>query len=119
MFLLSLSPRTYLQFQKEFLSLENSSASGNMLILLELVDDLSLTSSVSMSFLFSCALLLTIGFQAPKVQHQTQKVSNERLFILTRTYSMQIFGEIPFIKPQKTLKQQINGQKDEKRLVLL
>ena len=32
---------------------------------------------------------------------------------------MQIFGEIPFIKPQKTLKQQINGQKDEKRLVLL
>ena len=31
---------------------------------------------------------------------QTQKGSNERLFILTRTYSMQIFGEIPFIKPQ-------------------
>ena len=24
---------------------------------------------------------------------------------------MQIFGEVPFIKPQKTLKQQINGQK--------
>ena len=42
---------------------------------------------------------------------QTQKGSNERLFILTRTHSMQIFGEIPFIKPQTTLKQQINGQK--------
>ena len=32
---------------------------------------------------------------------QTQKGSNARLFILTRTHSMQIFGEIPFIKPQK------------------
>ena len=33
---------------------------------------------------------------------QTQKGSNECLFILTRTHmhSMQIFGEIPFIKPQ-------------------
>ena len=31
---------------------------------------------------------------------QAQKGSNERLFILTRTHSMQIFGEIPFIKPQ-------------------
>ena len=32
---------------------------------------------------------------------QTQKGSNERLdFILARTHSMQIFGEIPFIKPQ-------------------
>ena len=31
---------------------------------------------------------------------QTQKGSNERLCILTRTHSMQIFGEIPFIKPQ-------------------
>ena len=31
---------------------------------------------------------------------QTQKGSNEHLFILTQTYSMQIFGEIPFIKPQ-------------------
>ena len=30
----------------------------------------------------------------------TQKGSNERFFILTRTRSMQIFGEIPFIKPQ-------------------
>ena len=29
---------------------------------------------------------------------QTQKGSNERLFILTQ--SMQIFGEIPFVKPQ-------------------
>ena len=26
---------------------------------------------------------------------------NERLIILTQTHSMQIFGEIPFIKPQK------------------
>ena len=31
---------------------------------------------------------------------QTQKGSNERLFILTRTHSMHIFGEIPFMKPQ-------------------
>ena len=30
---------------------------------------------------------------------QTQKGSNERLFILTLTHSMQIFWEIPFIKP--------------------
>ena len=31
---------------------------------------------------------------------QTQNVWNERLFILTRTHSEHIFGEIPFIKPQ-------------------
>ena len=31
---------------------------------------------------------------------QTQKGSNKRLFLLRRTHSMQIFGEIPFIKPQ-------------------
>ena len=31
---------------------------------------------------------------------QTQKGSYERLFILTQTHSMQIFGEIPFVKPQ-------------------
>ena len=31
---------------------------------------------------------------------QTQKGSNERLFILTRTHSMHIFGEIPLVKPQ-------------------
>ena len=37
------------------------------------------------------------------VHIQTQKGSNECLFILTRTRSMQIFGEIPFIKPQKYL----------------
>ena len=30
---------------------------------------------------------------------QTQKGSNERLFSLTRTHSMHIFGEIPFVKP--------------------
>ena len=31
---------------------------------------------------------------------QTQKGSNECLFILTQTHNMQIFGEIPFVKPQ-------------------
>ena len=31
---------------------------------------------------------------------QTQKGSNERLFILTRTHSRQIVGEIPFIESQ-------------------
>ena len=31
---------------------------------------------------------------------KTEKGSNERLLILTRTHSMHIFGEIPFIKPQ-------------------
>ena len=31
---------------------------------------------------------------------QTQKGSNERLFTLTRTHSMQIVGEIPIITPQ-------------------
>ena len=31
---------------------------------------------------------------------QTQKGLNERLFILTRTRSMQIFGKILFIRPQ-------------------
>ena len=31
---------------------------------------------------------------------QTQKGSNEGLFILTWTHSMQIFGEIPFVKLQ-------------------
>jgi len=29
-----------------------------------------------------------------------QKGSNERLFILTQTHTMHIFGEIPFVKPQ-------------------
>ena len=29
-----------------------------------------------------------------------EKGLNKRLFILTRTHSMQTFGEIPFIKPQ-------------------
>ena len=31
---------------------------------------------------------------------QTQKGSNEHLFILTRTHSMQTVREIPFVKPQ-------------------
>ena len=35
-----------------------------------------------------------------KKRIQTQKGSNESLFILTRTHSMHIFGEIPFVKPQ-------------------
>ena len=35
-----------------------------------------------------------------KNEIQRQKRSNERLFTLTRTHSMQIFGEIAFIKPQ-------------------
>ena len=38
--------------------------------------------------------------KTPKVWIQTQKGSKERLFIMTRTHSMQIFGEIPFVKPQ-------------------
>ena len=40
------------------------------------------------------------GFKRLKCKIETQKGSHERLFILTRTHSMQIFGEIPFIKPQ-------------------
>ena len=32
--------------------------------------------------------------------NQRQKASNERLFILTRTHSIQFFGEIHFVKPQ-------------------
>ena len=35
-----------------------------------------------------------------KQKIQAQKGSNERLFVLTPTHSMHIFGEIPFIKPQ-------------------
>ena len=31
---------------------------------------------------------------------QTQKGSNECLFIVTQTHGMHIFREIPFIKPQ-------------------
>ena len=45
------------------------------------------------------------GFSVGRSTHwaipvQTQKGSNERLFILTRTHSIQTVGEIPFIKPQ-------------------
>ena len=36
----------------------------------------------------------------PSGNAQTQKGSNERLFILTPTHNMHIFGEIPFVKPQ-------------------
>ena len=42
----------------------------------------------------------TAGYDMGLLVTQTYKGSNERLFILTRTHSMQIFGEIPFIKPQ-------------------
>ena len=34
---------------------------------------------------------------------QTQNDSNECLFILTRTHSMHIFREVPFIKPQNEI----------------
>ena len=37
---------------------------------------------------------------AESLEIQTRKGSNERLFNLTRTHSVHIFGEIPFIKPQ-------------------
>ena len=42
---------------------------------------------------------------------QMQKGSNERLFILTRTHSMQILGESPLSSHKTSLKQQINGYK--------
>ena len=35
-----------------------------------------------------------------ELSSQTQKGSNERLFIFTRTHSTQILVEIPFVKPQ-------------------
>jgi len=38
-----------------------------------------------------------------ELRHPNTKSSNERLFILTRTHSMQIFGEIPSIKPQNDI----------------
>ena len=41
----------------------------------------------------------TVGAGFSKVRSKkTRKGSNERLFVLTRTHSMHIFGEIPFIK---------------------
>ena len=39
---------------------------------------------------------------------QTQKGSNERLFILIQTHNMQNFMEIPFVKPQND-KLQLNS----------
>ena len=42
-------------------------------------------------------------------QDPNTKCSNERLFILTGTHSMQIIGEIPFVKPQ-------NDTQTDKRL---
>ena len=47
--------------------------------------------------------------------NQTQKGSNERLFILTRTHGMQIFGKSPLSSHKTTLKQQINGPKKNKK----
>ena len=39
------------------------------------------------------------------------KGSKERLFVMTQKHNLQTFGEIPFVKLQKTttLKQQLNG----------
>ena len=52
---------------------------------------------------------------------QTQKGPNERLFILTRTHSMQIFRELPFIKPQNgtqtTDKRSKTMKNERKRLI--
>ena len=42
---------------------------------------------------------------------QTLKGSNERLFILTRTHSINISEKSPLSKHKRTLKQQINDQK--------
>ena len=47
------------------------------------------------------------------VKMQTQKSSNEHFFILTRTHSMHIFGEIPFVKPQN------DTQTTDKRLKMM
>ena len=52
---------------------------------------------------------------------KTQKGSNERLFILTRTHSMHIFGEIPFIKPQndtKTTDKRLKTMKNERKRLI-
>ena len=51
---------------------------------------------------------------------QTPKGSNERLFILTRTHSMHIFGEIPFISNRMTasvLKQDPNTKRFKRTLI--
>ena len=48
----------------------------------------------------------------------TKRFKNERLFILTRTHSMQIFGEIPFIKPQndtQTTDKRLKTMKNERK----
>ena len=42
-------------------------------------------------------------------QGPNKKGSKERLFIMTRTHNMQIFGEIPLSSHKTTLKQQVNG----------
>ena len=59
---------------------------------------------------------LTTGPQMLKIQ--TQKGSNKRVFILTRTHSMQFFGRIPFVKPQTTDKWSQIMKKKRKRLTL-
>ena len=36
-----------------------------------------------------------------KQDPNTERLKKECLFIMTRTHNMQIFEEIPFVKPQK------------------
>ena len=50
--------------------------------------------------LFVCLFVVVWGDRVNFYKIQTQKGSNERLFILTRTHIMHIFGEIFFVKPQ-------------------
>ena len=72
-----------------------------------------------------CVWLFTVSSEGVKsclYRIQTQKGSNERLFILTQTHSMQIFGEIPFIKPQKdteTTDKRSKTMKNERKRLLL
>ena len=57
-----------------------------------------------------------------KSKTQTQTGSNERLFILTRTHSMQIFGEIPCVKPQndtQTTDKRLKTTKNEREKLIL
>ena len=52
---------------------------------------------------------------------QTEKGSKERLLIMTRTHTMQIFGEIPYVKPQNdtwTTVKRLKTMKNEKETYL-
>ena len=63
-----------------------------------------------MKILFCC-----VQGQSHKVTKiQTQKGSNERLFILTRTHIIKFSGKSPLSSHKRTIKQQINGQKRRK-----